>query len=130
MIHESKYDEVLSKLKAAYSSIRARIGDPLESGTLYGPLHSKVGVEGYLKTLEDAKAAGGVIEYGGSTIDRAGNYVEPTIVTGLPHNAEVVHRYLPLTNNYLLILTFSNQRDIRPDSLSDEVQECGGRDSN
>jgi len=92
VIHESKYDEVLTKLKGAYASIRKRIGDPLESGTLYGPLHSKVGVDGYLKTLEDAKAAGGVIEYGGATIERAGNYVEPTIVTGLPHDAEVVHR--------------------------------------
>ena len=94
VIHESKYDEVLTKLKAAYTSIRKRIGDPLEDGTLYGPLHSQVGVAGYLQTLEDAKAAGGVIECGGGTIDRPGNYVEPTIVTGLPHNAEVVHRYL------------------------------------
>ena len=93
VIHESKYDEVLTKLKAAYTSIRRRIGDPLEDGTLYGPLHSQVGVTGYLQTLEDAKAAGGVIECGGGTIDRPGNYVEPTIITGLPHNAEVVHRY-------------------------------------
>ena len=93
VIHESKYDEVLAKLKASYASIRKRIGDPLEAGTLYGPLHSKVGVAGYLQTLEDAKAAGGVIECGGGTIERPGNYVEPTIVTGLPHNAEVVHRY-------------------------------------
>lgn len=101
VIHESKYDEVLTKLKGAYASIRKRIGDPLESGTLYGPLHSKVGVDGYLKTLEDAKAAGGVIEYGGATIERAGNYVEPTIVTGLPHDAEVVHRYLVVVSRYI-----------------------------
>ena len=40
----------------------------------YGPLHSKVGTQGYLKTLEDAKAAGGRIEYGGQVISREGGY--------------------------------------------------------
>ena len=92
LIHESKYDEVVAKLKVAYASIMKRLGDPLDSGTLYGPLHSKVGVAGYLKTLEDVKAAGGTIEFGGNLIEREGNYVEPTIVSGLPHNCEVVHR--------------------------------------
>merc|ERR1712111_128219 len=53
-----------------YASIMKRIGDPLDDGTLYGPLHSKVGVANYLKTLEDAKAAGGVIEFGGKVVDR------------------------------------------------------------
>jgi len=92
ILHESVYDEVLEKLKKSYASIMNRKGDPLDEGTLYGPLHSKTGVAGYLKTLEDAKKAGGNIEYGGNVIEGEGNYVEPTIVTGLPHDAEVVHR--------------------------------------
>merc|ERR1719468_1009461 len=92
LIHESKYDEVLAKLKKAYASIMKRVGDPLDDGTLYGPLHSKVGLAGYLKTLEDAKTAGGVIEFGGKVIEREGNYVEPAIITGLPHDSDVVHR--------------------------------------
>ena len=93
IIHESVYDEVLEKLKKSYASIMKRIGDPLDDGTLYGPMHSKVGVEGYLKTLEDSKKAGGKIEFGGNLIEREGNYVEPTIISGLPHDADVVHRY-------------------------------------
>jgi len=92
LIHESKYDEVLAKLKKAYASVMKRVGDPLDDGTLYGPLHSKVGLAGYLKTLEDAKAAGGVIEFGGKVMEREGNYVEPAIITGLPHDSEIVHR--------------------------------------
>jgi len=92
IVHEDLYDEVLEKLKKSYASIMGRLGDPLDDGTLYGPLHSKVGVDSYLQTIEDAKAAGGNIEFGGNIIDREGNYVEPTIVTGLPHNAPVVHR--------------------------------------
>ena len=94
LIHESKYDEVLAKLKKAYASIMKRVGDPLDDGTLYGPLHSKVGLAGYLKTLEDAQAAGGVIEFGGKVMEREGNYVEPAIISGLPHDSDVVHRFI------------------------------------
>ena len=33
---------MLEKLKKSYASIMGRLGDPLDDGTLYGPLHSKV----------------------------------------------------------------------------------------
>ena len=100
LIHESKYDEVLAKLKKAYASIMKRVGDPLDDGTLYGPLHSKVGLAGYLKTLEDAQAAGGVIEFGGKVMEREGNYVEPAIISGLPHDSDVVHRFIFFRNKF------------------------------
>ena len=64
----------------------------MEEGTLYGPLHGKVGVEGYQKTIEEALSLGGKIEYGGNVIEREGNFVEPTIITGLPHDSPVVLR--------------------------------------
>ena len=92
ILHDSVYDEVLEKLKKSYASIMKRKGDPLDDGTLYGPLHSQVGVAGYLKTLEDAKMAGGKVAYGGNVIEGEGNYVEPTIITDLHHTSEVVHR--------------------------------------
>lgn len=93
ILHESVHDEVLEKLVKAYSSIMTRVGDPMDEGTLYGPLHSKQGVQGYLTTLQDAKDFGGKVEYGGRVMEeREGNYVEPTIITGLPHDSPVVHR--------------------------------------
>jgi len=92
--HEAVHDKVVEGLKKAYGSIVKRIGDPLDEGTLYGPLHSKVGVEGYKKTVEEAKSLGGKIECGGNTIEEreGGNFVEPTIITGLSHDSPVVHR--------------------------------------
>jgi len=42
ILHENIHDQVVERLKAAYASIFTRIGDPLDDGTLYGPLHSKV----------------------------------------------------------------------------------------
>jgi len=93
ILHESVYDTVLAKLVKAYSSVMSRVGDPLDDGTLYGPLHSKQGVQGYLDTIQDAKDLGGKVEYGGQIMEeREGNFVEPTIITGLPHDSPVVHR--------------------------------------
>ena len=62
------------------------------ASTLYGPLHSQQGVALYKKAIEDAVKQGGKIEYGGKVMDRPGNFVEPTIVSGLKHNAEIVQR--------------------------------------
>ena len=47
ILHEKVYDRVLEGLKKAYASISKRIGDPLDDGTLYGPMHSRAGIEGY-----------------------------------------------------------------------------------
>ncbi|KAJ7425449.1 Alpha-aminoadipic semialdehyde dehydrogenase [Willisornis vidua] len=88
-LHESIHDEVVSKLAKAYAQVR--VGDPWDSDTLYGPLHTKEAVKMFLNAVEQAKQQGGSVVYGGKVINRPGNYVEPTIVTGLPHNAPIVH---------------------------------------
>jgi hypothetical protein len=46
------YCKVLERLIKAYKSILQRLGDPLDEGTLYGPLHSKQSVQAYLNTIE------------------------------------------------------------------------------
>lgn len=89
IVHEKVYDEVVAGLKKAYSQLR--IGDPLESGTIYGPLHSQQSVNLYLNAIEQAKKLGGTVLYGGKKIDREGNFVEPTIITNIAHDASIVH---------------------------------------
>ena len=71
---------------------QVRIGDPLEAGTLCGPLHSEQGLNSYLSAVTDAQAQGGTVEVGGKVLDRAGYYVEPAVVTGLAPDAPVVAR--------------------------------------
>jgi len=92
ILHEKVYERVLAGLKTAYGSFLNKVGDPLEDGVLYGPLHSQQGVQGYLDTIEEIKKLGGTIECGGKTMPREGHFVEPTIVTGLPHDSPIVHR--------------------------------------
>lgn len=53
MIHEKVYDEVKSKLINIYPTIK--IGDPLDTKNLIGPLNSKAGVKIYLDGIEEIK---------------------------------------------------------------------------
>ena len=56
-VHESRYDEVVSKLISAYKQVR--IGNPLEPGVLHGPADRSGAVEAYRRALEEMKKAGG-----------------------------------------------------------------------
>lgn len=86
------YDQVLKRLVAAYEQILKRVGDPLDANTLLGPLHSQSAVKEYLNTINEAKKLGGRVETGGSIINRAGNFVQPTIISGLSPESPVVQK--------------------------------------
>lgn len=92
MIHEKLYDAFLQKLVMRYKGLMKRVGHPLEASTLYGPLHNQLAVDNYKATIEEALKLGGKVEVGGNIIDRPGNFVEPTIITNLPHDSPVVKR--------------------------------------
>uniref|UniRef100_A0A667YEI9 Alpha-aminoadipic semialdehyde dehydrogenase n=1 Tax=Myripristis murdjan TaxID=586833 RepID=A0A667YEI9_9TELE len=105
MLHESVHDTVVERVAKAYKQVR--IGDPWDRNTLYGPLHTKQAVEQYLAAIEKAKQQGGTLICGGKVMDRAGNYVEPTIITGLPHDASIVQTetFVPI----LYVLKFKTE---------------------
>lgn len=87
-LHHKIHDEFLARLTKAYASVK--IGDPLESGVLCGPLHTKSSVEEYRQGLEKVKKEGGKIIYGGNVLsNRPGNFVEPTL-TSIDPSAEIV----------------------------------------
>ena len=89
-VQESIYDDVLAKLVAAYAQVEKKIGDPTDANNLMGPLNSQDAVKGYLSAIAKATASGGTVASGGAAIEGKGNYVLPTIVTGLTNEAEVV----------------------------------------
>ncbi len=89
-VHESQMSMVLEKLKHAYAQIT--IGDPLDSKNLMGPLIDQSAVKDYEKALAEIEALGGHIFTGGRVLERAGCYVEPTIVTQLGNSADIVQK--------------------------------------
>ena len=86
-LHKKIAAEMKRRLVQAYGSIP--IGDPLEPGTLMGPLIDQAAVDNMMAALERVRVEGGRILYGGRRIDRPGFFVEPTLVE--------VPRQLPIT---------------------------------
>jgi len=77
-VHSSRAEELERRLVDAYAQVR--IGDPLESGTLMGPLIDPRAVEAYKTAIAAAQAAGGELLYGGKVLSKPGNFVEPAII--------------------------------------------------
>jgi aldehyde dehydrogenase (NAD+) len=78
LVHRSRAAELERRLVAAYGQVR--IGDPLDPGTLMGPLIDAGAVARYLAAIATAQSQGGALLCGGSALERPGYFVEPAIV--------------------------------------------------
>jgi aldehyde dehydrogenase (NAD+) len=78
LVHRSQAAELQRRLVHVYKQLR--IGDPLESTTLVGPLIDQNAVHNFERGLHAAQAAGGELVVGGKVLQRPGHYVEPAII--------------------------------------------------
>ena len=74
----SRAAELERRLVSAYGQIK--IGDPLQPGTLMGPLIDAHSVTRFSAAIATARSQGGELLCGGNVLDRPGNFVEPTII--------------------------------------------------
>ena len=77
-LHEDIAESFLERLVKAYDSLS--IGDPLQTGTLVGPLIDEDAVAMYERALATIREQGGEILVGGQRLDTPGFYVRPTVV--------------------------------------------------
>lgn len=105
--HTSVVDELVARLVKSYASLP--IGDPLVEGSLVGPLVDEQSFNAMQSALEQAKAQGGEVIFGGqrvtSNVPAGGFYVQPAIVR-IAHDAEIVKHetFAPI----LYVLTFDD----------------------
>jgi len=89
IIHESIFEKVKEKLIHAYEQVAQKIGNPLDSGNLMGPLIDEGAVSVYQNALEQLKEEGGSIILGGDVLTgkgyEAGTYVIPTLAEAENH---------------------------------------------
>jgi aldehyde dehydrogenase (NAD+) len=78
LVHSSRLDELENRLVRAYGQVK--IGDPLDSGTLMGPLIDSGAVQRYQAAIATAREAGGEVLCGDKVLPGPGNFVEPTII--------------------------------------------------
>ena len=89
LVHRAVADKLVSRLTEAYKQVN--IGDPLESGTLMGPLVGERAVEQMMDALDIAREQGARIVTGGNRLDRPGFFVEPTIAV-VPKEASITQQ--------------------------------------
>lgn len=85
------YNEVVSRLKNIYAGLGDKIGDPLTTGVLVGPLIDKTAFTNMQDALKKAKKSGGEI-FGGERIfieSKDAYYVHPALVC-IMSQAEIV----------------------------------------
>ncbi|WP_411288834.1 aldehyde dehydrogenase family protein [Phenylobacterium sp.] len=124
-VHESLYDALLPRLKAAYGSVR--VGDPRDAATLVGPLIDGGSMQAMQRALDEARSAGGQVT-GGEPVDVAGcpdaAYVRPALVE-IPHQTEVVRRetFAPIlyVMRYSDLETAINLQNDVPQGLSSSI---------
>ena len=81
IVVEELADRFIERFRAALSALQP--GDPLDEKTTLGPLSSESALIELLKQVDDAVAKGAKLLLGGRRIDRAGSYMEPTILTDI-----------------------------------------------
>jgi aldehyde dehydrogenase (NAD+) len=81
IVHESIKNELVTALQSTYQQVR--IGNPLQSETLMGPLIDEAAADGMEKTLNELRSLGGKILYGGERLKgseyEGGAYVVPCL---------------------------------------------------
>ncbi len=90
-LHESIKEAFLAKLIPAYRKVK--IGNPLEPGTLMGPLISQAAVDQFEQAVVTVTEQGGKILVGGGRPENAGSgfFVEPTIAE-VPHDMPLLQQ--------------------------------------
>ena len=68
-----------------------KVGNGTEDGTQMGPMANERGPQGLAKKIADAKDKGGKLETGGDRIGNQGFYFEPTVLSEVPTNAEIMN---------------------------------------
>tara|TARA_R110002167_G_scaffold366040_1_gene592799 strand:+ start:171 stop:1709 length:1539 start_codon:yes stop_codon:yes gene_type:complete len=109
IVHESIADKLLASLKKAYEKLP--IGNPLDEGTLVGPLVDQSALETMQQALRTAEEQGGTVHFGNpilSDIPAGGSYVHPAIVE-MPGQTEIVMQetFAPI----LYVMRYQNLED-------------------
>jgi len=86
-IHESIYEELCNKLVEHAKA--AIVDDGSLQGTTIGPLQNKTQYEKVQAFLEQAKSDGNVA-VGGEVMERAGYFIQPTIIRDIEDGAQIV----------------------------------------
>ena len=85
IVVKDRADEFIEKFSKAMNEVP--IGDPMDPGTILGPVVSRAQLEELSSQVADAIAKGAVVHAGGAPLDRQGFYFPATVLTNVPANS-------------------------------------------
>jgi succinate-semialdehyde dehydrogenase/glutarate-semialdehyde dehydrogenase len=105
IVHSSVADEFARRVTAAVNDFV--IGRGTESGVTIGPLVDDKAVAKAEALVQDAVARGAELATGGSRIDGAGSFFEPTVLTGVTPGSDILRE--EIFGPVLAIATFDTE---------------------
>ncbi|MBR0552415.1 NAD-dependent succinate-semialdehyde dehydrogenase [Stakelama marina] len=87
IVHEHVFDQFAEKFADAMKAVK--VGDPMDDDNDMGPLSSFEQRDTVLDQVERAQKAGAELLFGGEKLDRAGAYMSPGILTGIPRDSDI-----------------------------------------
>lgn len=87
-VHEKIYDKYVDAFRKEVASWKK--GHPAEEGTYFGPLTRKDQIQVLENQVKDAVSKGANVELGGKRAAGKGFYFEPTVLTNVNHQMEIM----------------------------------------
>lgn len=87
-VHEKIYDQYVESFRKEVASWKK--GEPTQEGTYFGPVTRKEQLSVLENQIQDAVNKGARVELGGRRADGKGFYFEPTVLTNVDHEMEVM----------------------------------------
>jgi succinate-semialdehyde dehydrogenase/glutarate-semialdehyde dehydrogenase len=107
IVHESIADEFARRVTERVNGFR--VGRGTEDGVTIGPLINKAAVEKAEKLVRDAVERGASLLTGGSAIDGAGTFYEPTVISGVKPGSDILRE--EIFGPVLSIVPFADEDD-------------------
>lgn len=107
LVHESVAEEFAARVTARVAALK--IGRGTEEGVAIGPLIDEKAVAKASSLVADAVRRGATVTTGGSALDRAGTFYQPTVVTGVTAGSDILRE--EIFGPVLAISTFTDEAD-------------------
>jgi len=88
IVHADVYDPFMERFAAAMKAVKA--GDPFDPATDMGPLSSFEQRDTVLKQLEEAKAVGATLLFGGEKVEGDGAFLSAGVITDVPPDSPLM----------------------------------------
>jgi succinate-semialdehyde dehydrogenase/glutarate-semialdehyde dehydrogenase len=89
LIQEKVYDQFVESFVGHAKALK--VGDGMDADTRMGPMANPRRIAAMEMFIGDATQKGATVRTGGNRIGNKGNYFEPTVLTGVPKDARVMH---------------------------------------